>query len=150
MSTPGPGRHPTLDQIRRLVLALVLLGCSGVAAELLLLDHVESWQQWVPLVLLGAGFVSGAVLAVRPGTTVLTIFRTAMVSFVLAGLAGLYLHYSGNVEWELERSPELGGVRLVWESLRGATPALAPGVMIQLGLMGLVVAYRWRLTRKEA
>ena len=38
--------------------------------------------------------------------------------------------------------PFSGGVQLVWEALRGATPALAPGTMILLGLMGLLYCYR--------
>ena len=34
------------------------------------------------------------------------------------------------------------GLELVWEALKGATPALAPGAMAQLGLVGLAFAYR--------
>jgi len=55
---------------------------------------------------------------------------------------GLVLHFKGNMEWALERNPDLGGANLIWKSLTGATPALAPGALTQLGLLGLVWAYR--------
>ena len=32
--------------------------------------------------------------------------------------------------------PALHGLDLFWSALRGATPALAPGAMAQLGLIG--------------
>lgn len=128
--------------MRRLILAIVLFGMSGLAAELFFIEHFESWQQWIPMVALGAGFAVGSLLAVRPTAPAVRVFQGLMVAFVVAGLAGLYLHYIGNVEFELERKPSLRGAALVWESLRGATPALAPGAMIQLGLLGLVYAWR--------
>ncbi len=64
-----------------------------------------------------------------------------MALFIVAGILGLYLHYRGNVEFALERDPSLTGARLIWKALRGATPALAPGALAQLGLMGLVFTY---------
>lgn len=136
------GAADTLRPIRRLVLALVLLGTLGFLVELALLGHTESWQQWVPVAALAAGLVVGGAVAVRPSRALLRTFQGVMVVFIGSGLAGLWLHYAGNVEFELEREPDLRGVQLVWESLQGATPALAPGALIQLGLLGLTFAYR--------
>jgi hypothetical protein len=65
-----------------------------------------------------------------------------MVLYLLIGLLGVYLHYRGNVEFALERYPTLGGFKLMWKALRGATPALAPGALAQLGLLGLLYTYR--------
>jgi hypothetical protein len=65
-----------------------------------------------------------------------------MVLCLFAGLVGLGLHYQGNVEFELEMYPSMGGVDLVWEALTGATPALAPGTMVGLGLLGLAYTHR--------
>ncbi|MFB3131882.1 MAG: hypothetical protein ACE10K_05095, partial [Rhodothermales bacterium] len=45
-------------------------------------------------------------------------------------------------EFELEMYPTLKGLELFWESIKGATPALAPGTMIQLGLLGWAYTYR--------
>jgi len=38
--------------------------------------------------------------------------------------------------------PSLGGSELYMKALMGATPLLAPGTMIQLGLVGLAFAFR--------
>lgn len=128
--------------IRRLLLAVMLLGMGGLIAELVLLEHTESAWQWVPLVLLGAGLVLGAALGMAPGRAVLRAFQALMAAYVVAGAVGFWLHYSGNVEFERESDPSLGGMALVWSALEGATPALAPGALAQLGLLGLVLAYR--------
>jgi len=127
--------------LRQLVLAIILLGIVGLVAELLLLDHIESWQQWIPLVALSAGFASSIWVAVRPDPASLRVFQVMMAVFVVAGIAGLYFHYAGNVEFAIERDSSLTGVRLAWKALRGATPALAPGALAQLGLLGLAYTY---------
>jgi hypothetical protein len=134
--------HSTLGIVRRLLLALVLAGILGYIVELLLVEHYESATQIAPLVVLGLGLLSGAAVARRATAASLRSFRAGMGLFVVAGLAGLVLHYRGNVEFELERDPSLGGLDLFGESLHGATPALAPGAMLQLGLLGLLVTYR--------
>ena len=128
--------------VRDLVLAVIVLGDVGLVAELLLLDHIESWQQWIPLVALLAGLVVTALVRLRPGRSTFRAFRAMMALFLVSGLLGLYFHYAGNVEFALERTPELSGIALFWKSLRGATPALAPGALAQLGLLGLVYAYQ--------
>jgi len=38
--------------------------------------------------------------------------------------------------------PSMAGLELLVESLTGAMPALAPGTMAQLGLLGLLVCFR--------
>jgi hypothetical protein len=130
------------ERIRDLVLAVVVIGTVGLIAELVLQEHTESWQQWIPLVLLGLGLAATALVRMRPSRSTIMLFRLLMAAFLGAGLLGVYLHYAGNAEFAIERKPELSGMKLIWEALRGATPALAPGAMVQLGLLGLVYAYR--------
>ena len=129
-------------EIRRLLLALVLFVAAGLAAELLLLEHYESVWQWAPLVVLAAVLATGTAAWTRPGPRSFGAFRAVMVVCLAAGLAGFVLHFKGNLEFALERDPELSGVALIWKCLRGATPALAPGALAQLGLMGLVFTHR--------
>jgi hypothetical protein len=63
--------------------------------------------------------------------------------FLIAGLAGFALHYQANMEFRLETNPSLSSWSLVWAVLSGKTPpVLAPGAMIQLGLLGLVYTYK--------
>jgi len=142
----GDAPKPTTDhaatRLRQFALALFCLGAAGTEVELLLLGHTDSPPQFIPLVALGLGIIAAVAVAVRPGPRVLRGFQVLMAGFVLTGPVGLYLHYHGNVEFELEMYPSLGGLDLVWKALTGATPALAPGAMILLGLMGLASTYR--------
>ncbi|MFL5545204.1 MAG: hypothetical protein ACJ792_10875 [Gemmatimonadaceae bacterium] len=130
------------SSLRQLVLALVGLGVAGLWVELLLLRHAESVSQLIPHVALGIGVLATAAVFFRPTRGALRFFQVVMLVFLIAGALGIYLHYRGNVEFAVERDPSLAGVRLVWKSLRGATPALAPGALAQLGLLGLIFTYR--------
>lgn len=127
--------------LRQFVFAILVLGILGLLAELLLIEHTESRIQWIPLVCLFVGLGSCTWLALRPGGRALRVFQLVMAAFVIAGIAGLYFHYVGNVEFALERDSSLSGTALVWKALTGATPALAPGALAQLGLLGLAYGY---------
>jgi hypothetical protein len=128
--------------IRRLLAGIFLFGSVGTGAELLLLDHVEDAWQMAPLVLIGVACGLLALVALRPSPGAIRLFQLTMVAFVLSGVAGMALHYQGNVEFELELQPDASGLPLVWESLKGATPALAPGTMMLLGALGLTCTSR--------
>ena len=128
--------------IRQLLLALVFIGIVGLEIELALLRHAESFSQWIPHVVLLLGLLSTLIVFLRPGPATLRFFQLVMLIFLIVGVLGVYLHYRGNVEFALERDPSLTGARLLWKSLRGATPALAPGALSQLGLLGLLYGYR--------
>lgn len=128
--------------LRRVLAALFFVGSVGTAAELILLEHFEDVWQYAPLVLLGFGCAVLAVLAVRPSPPVVRVFQITMLAFIASGIAGIVLHYQGNVEFELELQPDASGFGLFWEAMKGATPALAPGTMALLGSLGLICAYR--------
>ncbi|HEX8430116.1 MAG TPA: hypothetical protein VF625_02470 [Longimicrobium sp.] len=133
---------------RALFLALTLVGMMGLTAELLLLEHFESGWQWVPLVALGLGMAACVALLLRPARGTVRFFQAMMIVFVAAGAVGVFLHYRGNAEFEREMERGLGGVSLFWRALRGATPALAPGAMAHLGLLGLACCYRHPALRR--
>lgn len=128
--------------LRWIIVGLFYFGFAGTVAELWLLEHTESFAQWLPfLVLLGsAGAMGWAVL--RPGPASLWAARLTTLAVAVTGAAGVYLHYRGNVAFELEMDPGLQGLALVRDALKGATPSLAPGLMIQLGLLGWAYTYR--------
>ena len=128
--------------LRKALLAIFLLGALGAGMELILLEHYAELAQLIPL---GAMLVGLAVLAMwflTRAPVVLRVFRVFMLLFCLVGIAGIYLHYESNVEFELEMNPAAMGWPLIWASLTGAMPALAPGTMIHLGLVGLLYTYR--------
>ena len=127
--------------VRRIILAVFLVSAVGGGVELLLLGHTETAWQLVPLVLLAVGTVAAVVAAARPARVTMRAFQGLMGLFVVAGLLGLYLHYSGNVEFEREMYPSLAGLELFRKAITGATPALAPAFMLQLGALGLAWSY---------
>jgi hypothetical protein len=116
---------------------------SGTAVELLLLDHDEGVTQLIPLVLLGLGVAVTLWNASGKSRASVVAVQIVMVLFVASGLLGVYFHYAANVEFQHEMDPALGGSTLLWKVLRAkAPPALAPGTMVQLGLIGLAYSYR--------
>ena len=129
--------------MRRLLSVILLLGMSGMAVELLLLDHDEDVTQLIPLVLLGFGIAVTLWNAIGRSRGSVVAVQIVMVLFVASGLLGVYFHYAANVEFQHEMDPALGGIALLWKVLRAkAPPALAPGTMVQLGLVGLAYSYR--------
>ena len=132
----------TIAILRRALVILFLFGVVATTVELLLLEHTEDLSQLIPLALMGASVPALLwFLAVR-GRASLRTHQVLMGFFAVSGLVGLYLHYRGNVEFEREMYPSLGGFGLFWEAIKGATPTLAPGTMIGLGLLGLLCTYR--------
>jgi hypothetical protein len=133
----------TLKKLRSFLLAIFVIGLLGAGAELLLLEHTEDFKQWIPLLLMLLSLlVLGWHLTTRNRAS-LRVFQTTMLLFVISGLAGLFLHYQANIEFELEMYPSLKGVELFWKAIKGTTPpALAPGTMNVLGLLGLAYSYR--------
>lgn len=128
--------------LRQGLLLIFILGSVGLGAELLLLGHFQEWRQQVPLVLLGSGLVLVAVNLVYTRPDVLRIFRLAMLAFVLGGIVGFWFHINGNMAFELEMNSKLTGWDLVSRTAGGALPVLAPGALVQLGLIGLLYTYR--------
>lgn len=118
-----------------------MLGILGTLAELLLEGHTEDRWQLVPVVLLPLSLVVVAGEWWRPRKSSRGLLRATMALLVLAGGAGVYLHHESNREFEQEMYPQRAGWELLWESLHGAIPSLAPGALVQLGLLGLLCSW---------
>ena len=131
-----------LTVIRKVLLSVVLLEMVGTTTELVLLEHTEDIRQWIPLVLLAVGFVAVIWQNFDHGEFSARLVRWLMISFIGAGLAGIYFHFQGSAEFKLESNPSLRGWPLFWAAIRAKTPPLlAPGAMIQLGLLGWLYTY---------
>jgi len=145
------GENTTLATLRGFLLVMFIFGVLGAGAELLLLEHTEDLKQWIPLALMGLSLVVLGWRALDRKPTSLRVFQAAMLLFVISGFAGLFLHYQGNVEFELEMYPALEGLALFRKAIKGTTPpTLAPGTMIMLGLIGLAYTYRHPVFSKSA
>lgn len=134
--------QPTLALLRRALLLILWVGLAGTEIELLLLAHTDGKWQLVPVVLAGVAMVVLLWYAVRQSRASLRSLQAVMIVFLIAGLVGVYQHFDGNVAYERESDPSLSGLALYKSAVMGATPTLAPGVMIQLALIGLAFAFR--------
>lgn len=131
-----------LSLLRRGILALLVFGCVGLLGELVLLEHYEELPQIAPLALLTLTLVTVIWHWVDGRKPSLRALQVLMMLLIVAGIVGVFLHLNGNYEFERELEPDLTGMPFWIEVFRGATPTLAPGTLIQFGLLGLLYAYR--------
>ena len=133
----------TLTIVRRGLLAVLMLGIVGTGVELFLIAHYEDTLQLVPLALIA---IASAVLVwhlIKSDALSVRGLQATMVLFVLAGAAGMWFHYRGGAEFQLEIDPAQRRWDIFTKVMRAkAPPVLASGVMVQLGLLGLVYTYR--------
>ena len=132
----------TLASIRTLLLGALAVGVIGTTGELILLRHIDKPPQWIPLVALVAAVPILVWHTSSPSTASVRTLQGLMLVFVALGVLGVGLHYNGNVEFERELNPSERGWMFLRKTVAGATPVLAPGSMVLLGLVGLAHAYR--------
>ncbi|HEX6217361.1 MAG TPA: hypothetical protein VFZ38_21160 [Vicinamibacterales bacterium] len=131
------------DAARRILLTILVLGIAGITLELWLMAHTEDFYQQIPLWLSGAAVVSAVVVAIRPSLGTVRLFQAVMALFLLSGVVGMVLHFQVNIEFQKEMDAALSGLALYQNAiLAKSPPALAPGAMIQLGLIGLAYTFR--------
>jgi predicted tellurium resistance membrane protein TerC len=132
----------TLASIRKLLLGALAVGVVGTSGELILLRHIDKPAQWIPLAALAAAVPILIWHASSPSAASVRTLQVLMLAFAVLGVVGVGLHYDGNVEFERELNPSERGWTFVRKTVAGATPVLAPGSMVLLGLVGLAHAYR--------
>jgi hypothetical protein len=131
-----------VELLRRWILGVLVLGLLGTVTELVLLEHYERPLQFVPLVLIVAAIAALAFEFKRHDTASGRALQIVMVLFILAGFAGFVAHFLGSAEFQLELNPDMSTSELLEKVLRAkAPPLLAPGMMLQLGLLGLAYVF---------
>jgi hypothetical protein len=142
-----------VELLRRWVLVVLVIGLAGTVTELVLLEHYEQLLQLVPLVLIATAFVAIGWQVVRGDAASLRALAIVMALFVLSGFAGVMAHFHGSAEFQLDLDPSMSTWELLEKVTRAkAPPLLAPGMMLQMGLLGLAyvysdVRYRERIAR---
>lgn len=137
-----PASEPP-SRLRQLLLALLTFGLIGVGVELALLEHYEDAPMFVPFAALAIGLAAVALHASAGTAATVRVLRGAMAVLIVSGLAGVALHYQGSLEFQIDMDPTLSTWDLFWKVLHmKAPPTLAPGVLVQLGLLGLAATYR--------
>ncbi len=141
---------PMIERLRLWLLGILVVGLLGTVTELLLLKHYEKALQFVPLVLIAAGFIVIAWQMLRPGAASLRTMMFVMGLFVLSGFVGVLAHFQGSAEFQHELDPTIGLWDLLMKVVHAqAPPLLAPGMMLQLGLIGLAYVFSDARYRKD-
>lgn len=131
-----------VELLRRWILGVMVLGLLGTVTELVLLEHYEQPLQFVPLVLIVAAIAALIFEVGRHDAASRRTLQIVMGLFVLAGFVGFVAHFLGSAEFQLELNPAMSTSELVEKVLRAkAPPLLAPGMMLQLGLLGLAYVF---------
>jgi hypothetical protein len=131
-----------VSTITHVILAVLMLGMGGLLVELSLIAHYEDAAQWVPLVLLPIALLALALDYLSSSGSTQLVVQLTMVLIIAAGVLGIYFHFHGSREFQLEMDPQMRGATLVWHVLRAKSPpTLAPGLMINLGILGLGYVY---------
>jgi hypothetical protein len=138
----GSAGADRIELLRRWILIILVLGLLGTVTELVLLEHYEQPLQFVPLVLIVAALGVLWWEFRRRDVASRRAMQIVMALFVLAGFGGFAAHFYGSAEYQLELNPDMSNWELFEKILRAkAPPLLAPGMMLQLGLLGLAYVF---------
>ena len=134
-----------IERMRGWLLAILVMEMIGTGAELVLIGHFEDPWQWLPISLMATALFVLCWFGLSRGRAPLRCLRVLMLLFIVSGGIGTVQHFRAKAAFQREVSPSLRGMELFWTAMKSvAPPALAPGVMIQMGLLGLVWMHRHR------
>ena len=150
MDAQPKGSADPVGMLRLWILGVLLLGLLGTVVELVLLSHYEQPVQLVPVVLIVLALIVLAWHVMGHSAASLRVLMGLMVLFVLAGFAGFVAHFHGSAEFQLDLEPSLSTWELLDKVMRAkAPPLLAPGMMMQLGLLGLAYVFSDKRYRRS-
>jgi hypothetical protein len=139
-----------LPLVRRGILAVLAFGCVGLLAELVLLEHYAEWYQLPPLVLCTLTLASIVWHWTSSGATSVRALQISGLMLVVAGVVGIGLHFGANYDDLRADEPLLAGLDF-WKSVvKGEHPTLAPGTLVQFGLLALLYSYKHPALNKSA
>jgi len=131
-----------LTIIRTVLFWTLMIAFAGLLVELTLLAHYEDVSQRIPLALPAVALIALVIDRLVPRRWTRRLIQLIMVLLIGGGLAGVYLHFAGSREFQLEMDPQMSGTTLIWHVLRAKSPpTMAPGTMVQMGILGLGYAY---------
>lgn len=139
------------DAARRVLIAIFWFGLAGTTIELLLLGHTEHLDQWIPLLVAAVALLMSIVAIVRPTAITIRSFQVVLLIMAASGALGMYYHFRANMEFQLEMDAALQGWALFRKAIVAKSPpALAPGSMTQLALIGLAYTFRHPALRRNS
>lgn len=135
--------------IRRLILALAAFGLVGITTELVFLEHYEEGSMFVPLIVNVLALAAILFHVLADSALSVRLLRVIMLTLIATSVVGIGLHYRGSLAFQIDMDPTLSASALFWKVMHmKAPPTLAPGVLAQLGLLGLISTYRHPALRR--
>ena len=137
--------HPTTIALRRFALVLAGLGVVGTVPELLLLHHYNGKDQLIPFFTLGLSGIALIVVVIRQTASTIRALQVVMILTILSSGIGVLEHLKANARnagtlQNGERFPT--SINAIISGFDGFAQLLAPGVLVQVGLLGLAFTYR--------
>ncbi len=135
-------QQATVTVLRAGLLVMLVIGNVGTLLELLLLRHTDGVWQLFPLVLNGVTLLVLAWYGLARSSAAIRALQAIMFLCLVSGGVGVVQHFRGNIAYARDSNPSLSGRELYREAIMGSTPTLAPGMMVQLALIGLAFSFR--------
>ncbi len=130
-----------LQIFRTFLLAMAAFLFAGTVVELTFQEHTGEAQQLIPFILCALGIAALAAVLMRPQRKTLLALRGSMLLAILGSALGLFLHLSANLGFAQEIQPNATTAQLISETLHGASPILAPGMLAVAALLALAATY---------
>jgi hypothetical protein len=139
-----------LSTMRRLLMALAAAALVGIATELVLLEHYEDGWMIIPLGMIALCLGALVLHRVADSAATVRLVRGTMALLAVSGAVGVVLHYQGSLAFQIDMDPTLSSLQLFWKVMHmKAPPTMAPGVLVQVGLLGLLSTYRHPALRRS-
>lgn len=132
----------TEKKLRSFLIGVAGFTLLGTPLELLILDHVNELEQWIPFVCSGIGVV--AILYVRYASSATSVkaLRWTMIAIAIASFIGVYQHFTANFDFSVEIHPTYTFYENVWAGIMGSTPLMAPGIYFLAAVLALAGTYK--------
>jgi hypothetical protein len=131
-----------LSVIRRYILGIVALVLLGLLLELLMLSHLKTPLQLLPVGLTFLAFGATAWNFISANAASVRILRGTLLACSVVGLLGIAIHSAFYVT---DRANKAHGRR----GMEREAPPLAPAAMLPLGLLGIACTFRHPLLQED-
>ncbi len=130
-----------VNRFRTFLLLVAGITCVFTIVELWLEEHTGDPPQLIPFVLCGLGTVAIAAVLIRPRRATLRTLRIVMGVTLFGSLFGLFEHIEHNLEFAQEIRPNATFSVLLSDTLHGANPLLAPGILALSAVLAIAATY---------
>jgi len=130
-----------VKRFRNFLLLVAGISCLLTLVELWAEEHTGDPPQLIPFILCGLGAVATAAVLLRPRRATVRLLRIVMSAMLVGSLFGLFEHIEHNLEFAREIRPNAAASVLLMDTLQGANPLLAPGILALAAILAIAATY---------